>query len=762
MKKNNGVSVRAILIMFAIILFGSQPGVQAQPNSTIIPYLGTGYKYNQVSWGSLSGFESPGYDDNAWATGDAGFGSIGGCALNNATYVRTSWAVNTDILVRKQFTLPGGARNVKINVAIDNDVQVFVNGHDVSGGLRTREGCAVRGRFVFVVPDEILIAGSNLLAIRGHDRGSECYLDVEVTADLPVVVIVTNTLDSGTGSLRDAITTTNASSAIDTIKFAIPGPGIQTISPASPLPTIDRPVMIDGTTQPGFVGTPLVALNGEGAGEHTNGLHITGGFSTIKGLKISGFDAHGIKISVLSDNVILENVLTANGKTGVVVASGLGNRISRNRIFGNGGLGIDLNDNGITPNQLPTRPPAPRPATSSLPNFGQNYPVLYYADVELSLVRGSINSWPHNLVTIEVFRNGVVDPTGFGEGETFIGSLTLRTDANGNAIFSLPSLVPLSGGQFLSATATDSAGNTSEFSGNIIVGARSRIYGDHFVVNTTLSGIPLHWANGTGTYSLSTNIPSSFVPPMDNAFATWSALPQLNYSKVGSPSNNVWGGLPDGVNNVAWITSSWIYITQADPATIAVTRVRYNSITGEFTDVDIAFNAEHFPFVIVPPNPSPADTAGKKDVQNVATHEIGHYSGLGDIYDPGYPQYVPFMGEGNDFVTMFGFIKNGEVSKRELHPPDTAGIGYIFRNLPQSNIDVVLVFDGAGSFTSTHAAFNPAKNSAVELVEKMRVGDRIGVIRLPNTVVSDLISIQDNASRALAISRIENMLAGGT
>ncbi len=71
--------------------------------------------------------------------------------------------------------------------------------------------------------------------------------------------LVSNTHDSGPGSLRQAILASNtATGGTNTIDFAIPGTGIQTITPLSPLPTITNPVLIDGTSQPGFAGTPLI------------------------------------------------------------------------------------------------------------------------------------------------------------------------------------------------------------------------------------------------------------------------------------------------------------------------------------------------------------------------------------------------------------------------------------------------------------------------------------------------------------------------
>ena len=74
---------------------------------------------------------------------------------------------------------------------------------------------------------------------------------------LLAVIAVTSTDDSGDGSLRQAILDSNASVGVaDTIQFNVDGGGVQTIRPLSPLPEITDPVGVDGTTQPGFPGTP--------------------------------------------------------------------------------------------------------------------------------------------------------------------------------------------------------------------------------------------------------------------------------------------------------------------------------------------------------------------------------------------------------------------------------------------------------------------------------------------------------------------------
>ncbi len=62
-------------------------------------------------------------------------------------------------------------------------MQVFLNGKDVSGGMRRSANCAYRGNVVVDVPNEVLKDGTNVLAIHAHDYGVATYFDAEVTAD---------------------------------------------------------------------------------------------------------------------------------------------------------------------------------------------------------------------------------------------------------------------------------------------------------------------------------------------------------------------------------------------------------------------------------------------------------------------------------------------------------------------------------------------------------------------------------------------------
>jgi hypothetical protein len=116
--------------------------------------------------------------------------------------------------------------------------------------------------------------------------------------------LVTTTADSGPGSLRQAILDSNAATGgTNTIDFAIPGQGVQTIALASPLPAITNPVLIDGSSQPGYSSTALVAIDASSSGT-ADGLIITGADVTIRGLVNGGF---ALGAGNLSDGLNLQS-----------------------------------------------------------------------------------------------------------------------------------------------------------------------------------------------------------------------------------------------------------------------------------------------------------------------------------------------------------------------------------------------------------------------------------------------------------------------
>ena len=177
---------------------------------------------------------------------------------------------------------------------------------------------------------------------------------------------VSNTADSGTGSLRAAITQSNQTSGPNTIDFAIPGNYLQTIGLQSALPAITNPVTIDGTSEPGYFGDPMIILDGSGAGASANGLTVEAADVTVKGLAIESFGGDGVLVAGGTSDVITADFIgisppgylnpgtaligaatagnaPAGNHSGVVVESSAGVTISDSVISANAQYGIDLN-----------------------------------------------------------------------------------------------------------------------------------------------------------------------------------------------------------------------------------------------------------------------------------------------------------------------------------------------------------------------------------------------------------------------------------
>jgi len=148
-----------------------------------------------------------------------------------------------------------------------------------------------------------------------------------------------------------------------------------------------------------------------------------------------------------SGTLIASNVIAFSETSGVKVGPGVvGVTLSENAIADNGGAGIDLVLDG---------------------NNGQTAPALDIASVDgagISVV-GSLTSNPGNTFDIEFFSSPACDPSGYGEGATFLGATTVFTDSAGIANFDLVLPVAVPEGQVITATATEQGtGNTSEFS----------------------------------------------------------------------------------------------------------------------------------------------------------------------------------------------------------------------------------------------------------------------------------------------------------
>jgi hypothetical protein len=195
----------------------------------------------------------------------------------------------------------------------------------------------------------------------------------EETAIPSTPILVTNTNDSGPGSLRQAIFDANAIASPDTIQFDIFGIGVQTIQPITPFPIITRPVLIDTLTQTNasctsWPATLKIELNGSilGASQILNefspdviisGLKISGKTSTVRKLIINNFPGNGIELlrsnNYIDCNYIATDSLGINdqgyGLDGIAIIDSSINSIGVNNpnlISGNGRHGISKTNSG--------------------------------------------------------------------------------------------------------------------------------------------------------------------------------------------------------------------------------------------------------------------------------------------------------------------------------------------------------------------------------------------------------------------------------
>ena len=158
-------------------------------------------------------------------------------------------------------------------------------------------------------------------------------------------------------------------------------------------------------------------------------------------------------------NSELYGISTYDGGSGIG-PTGSGNAILGNSIYSNGSLGIDLasSTEGVTTNDTGD--------DDSGPNDFQNFPVIGGATVTSSMttVTGTLNSTASETFWLEFFSNDSADSSGYGEGQTFLGTTTVTTDGSGDATFSVTNLPAVTVGKYITMTATNNTSSTSEFS----------------------------------------------------------------------------------------------------------------------------------------------------------------------------------------------------------------------------------------------------------------------------------------------------------
>ena len=250
----------------------------------------------------------------------------------------------------------------------------------------------------------------------------------------------------------------------------------------TPLPNGLDGIRLGTSTTAGYASDNTIGQPGNGniiSSNLENGIELINqsNFNTIQsnviGLTVNGMPAgntiDGVSISSASNNLIGGNAtsqgnLITNNAKGVTIVSApnnpaVGNSILTNAIYNNTSLGIDLNNDGITPNH----------ATSPTqgPNNFQNFAVITSVANGSTVISGTLHSVPNETFRLQFFLN-TVDRPGTTEGRQFLGETFVTTNGAGDASFSVTFPLTLSIGNVVSSTATRlSTGDTSEFSLNV-------------------------------------------------------------------------------------------------------------------------------------------------------------------------------------------------------------------------------------------------------------------------------------------------------
>jgi uncharacterized repeat protein (TIGR01451 family) len=402
---------------------------------------------------------------------------------------------------------------------------VIANGH----GIQIIEGASDNTVGGVTAADRNLISGNADfgITVRGSDESPSLNSINNIIQGNYIGTDVTGTLDLGNGGegiLLDRADSTTVGGTSDTTPGGsctgacnlISGNNTYGIMITSAGVNVSENNIIQGN----YIGTDVTGTLDLG---NSGGIQVRGQLNTIGGTTpqarnlISGNNGDGIVISglVSFDNLIVGNYIGTdatgisplrnelmgillgsaayanrigdstdeganwigyNGRGGIAINPQLEsgfvaeqNLISGNSIFYNEGLGIDLLDaslEGVNPND-------PGDGDSG-PNGFQNFPLIdsvLISDTE-TVVSGTLDSTANRDFDIELFLSTDCDASGYGEGEFFLGALSVTTDANGFAAFEAIFDPPLPADGYLTATAIDADSiptsttvlNTSEFS----------------------------------------------------------------------------------------------------------------------------------------------------------------------------------------------------------------------------------------------------------------------------------------------------------
>jgi titin len=281
-------------------------------------------------------------------------------------------------------------------------------------------------------------------------------------------VEVSDTLATVNGAGENSVLGNHIGTALDPrIKLANGGDGVVLDNTS-----FNEVGISNGAANPNVIAGNLgrgVFINGSGSLSNFVSGNSIG--TDLTGTVHRGNGSDGVLISEGADFNFIDrgNLIAYNSGNGVVVGDGLndpsyGNEIQGNRgIFDNAGLGIDLGDDGVTPNTGLVTGDA---------NALANFPVITSAQSAggVTVVTATVHGLPNTTrLFINFYADPSPDPTGYGQGQALVRTLSnVPTDPNGDA--TVTDYIPLNlVGQVVTATATDFQLGTSEFAQDVAV-----------------------------------------------------------------------------------------------------------------------------------------------------------------------------------------------------------------------------------------------------------------------------------------------------
>lgn len=294
------------------------------------------------------------------------------------------------------------------------------------------------------------------------------------------------------------------------------------------------------------------------------------------------------------------NAIAYNARNGVTIESGVHNAVLSNSIHDNGGIGIDL---------FPLAGPTPNDASGHVgANHGQNFPVIgsVVGNSDGITVTGSLDSTPATTFLVQFFASDVPSASGYGEGASLIGQANVTTDASGHATFDFTVTSGLTLSQFVTATATSPAGDTSEFSALVTDLAVSESAPAVVVQAGTALAFTTTVTNTGPSPSYQTVLTQSLPPGTVFVSATGGVAPQAGATSVEIPL----GTIPVG----ATVTVTFV-VKAAVPGAYTSTVSARNSVT----DTDHSNDSATATASVVPGIPTPPPARADIGITEVAS-----------------------------------------------------------------------------------------------------------------------------------------------